>query len=89
MPTTPPSRLLDRDLSRAALQKHIEVADPLLCEVVNYGVALLRRCMDELKGGAHHIGILLPLHHLLEMIDAVHIQLLAGAPAPARPSRLS
>jgi hypothetical protein len=43
---------LDRDLSRAALQKHIGVADPLLYEVVNYGVALLRRCMDELKGGA-------------------------------------
>jgi hypothetical protein len=84
MPTTPPSHLLDRDLTRAALQKHIEVADPLLYEVVNYGVALLTRCRDELKGGAHHLGILLPLHHLLEMIDAVHIQLIAGAPAPAR-----
>src|SRR5438093_5198066 len=52
MPTTPPAYLLDRDLSRAALQKHIEVADPLLTEVVNYGVAPLRRCIDALKHGA-------------------------------------
>ena len=84
MPTTPPSLLLDRDLSKAALQKQIEVADPLLHEVVNFGVAVLARCRVGLKGGEHNLGILLPLHHLLAMVDAVHVQLLAGAPAPAR-----
>ncbi len=84
MPTTPPAYLLDRDLSRAALQKHIEVADPLLTEVVNYGVAALRRCMDALKDDGHNLGVLLPLRHLLEMVDGVHVQLVAGAPSPAR-----
>jgi hypothetical protein len=57
---------------------------PLLREVVNYGVAVIARCMDQLKEGEHNLGILAALHHLLEMVDAVHIQLVGGAPAPAR-----
>jgi hypothetical protein len=76
--------LLDRDLSRAGLGEALKVADPLLTEVVNYGVAALRRCMEELRKDEHTLGILLPLHLLLEMTDAVHVQLLAGAPGPAR-----
>jgi hypothetical protein len=35
--------------------------------------------MHELKVGPHNLGVLLPLHHLLEMVDAVHVLLLAGA----------
>lgn len=85
-PTSPPPSLVDRDLSRAALQKHIEVADPLLHEVVNFGVAALRRCMHELKVGPHNLGVLLPLHQLLEMVDAVHVLLLAGAPGTSAPA---
>lgn len=60
------------------------MADPSLGEVVNFGVAALRRCMDELREGPHNLGVLLPLHHLLEMVDAVHVLLLGGAPAAAR-----
>jgi hypothetical protein len=40
--------------------------------------------METLKEDGHNLGILLPLRHLLEMVDGVHVQLLAGAPSPAR-----
>ncbi len=84
MPTTPPSDLLDREWSRAKVADAIEVAVPLLQEVVNYGVAAFTRCFPALQDGDYHFAVLMPFKHVLEMTDAVQILIEAGTSGPAQ-----
>ncbi len=84
MPTNPPTRLLDRDLSKALIREWINLANPLLREVVNYGVAAFARCLQTGKGGSENLAILMPYLHLLEMVDGIQILLAEAAPSPAQ-----
>lgn len=84
MSTNPPPDLLDRDLSIATARHGIDRAEPMLIEIVNYGVAVFARCLPAInEDGEHNLAILMCLRHLLEMIDSVQIQLSSGAPDPA------
>lgn len=84
MATSPPSKLLDRDFSKAEAREQIDAAVPLLEEVVNYGLAVFARCSVRPDGRDENAAILLPFHHLLEMIDGVQVLVAAAAPIPAR-----
>ena len=84
MPTKPPTDLFDRDISKAIAREWIDLATPMLVEIVNHGVAAFARCSTTAKGGDEHLAILMPYRHLLEMIDGVQILLGEAAPDPAQ-----
>lgn len=84
MPTKPPTDLFDRDISKALVREWIDVAIPMIQEVVNHGVAAFTRCLTTAKGGDENLAILMPYLHLLEMTDAVEILLAEAAPIPAQ-----
>jgi hypothetical protein len=85
MPTVPPRDLLDRGWSRAKVADAMKIAGPLLEEVVNYGMAAFSRCLPALENEEHHVAVLMRQRHVLEMVDAVHLQIEAGASGPPRP----
>jgi len=85
MPTTAPPGLLDRDLSKAEARQAIDLAVPLLTEIVNQGLAVLARCFAPPIQGDVHMAVLLPFHHLLEMLDGVQLLVGEAAPSAARP----
>jgi hypothetical protein len=84
MPTVPPRDLLDREWSRTKVAEAVKIAVPLLEEVVNYGTAAFARCLPALKDEEHHVAVLMRQRHALEMVDAVQLQIEAGATGPSR-----
>lgn len=84
MPTKPPSPLLDRDLSKASAREMIEIATPMLQEIVNHGVAVFARCERTSKLRDEKLAVLLPYLHVLEMIDGAQVLIADAAPVPAR-----
>lgn len=84
MPTVPPRDLLDREWSRTKVAEAMKIAVPLLEEVVNYGTVAFARCLPALKDEEHHIAVLMRHRHVLEMVDAVQLQIEAGATGPSR-----
>lgn len=84
MPTVPPHGLLDREFSRASVREQVEAANPMLQEIVNYGVAVFARCERTSRLRDEKLAILLPYLHVLEMVDGVQILLSEAAPIPAR-----
>jgi hypothetical protein len=50
MPTEPLETLLYRDLSKVAAKEIIEIASPLLQELVNYSTNAFRRCESSTTG---------------------------------------
>lgn len=89
MPTEPLTRLLDRDLQRVGADPIIQVACPLLREMVNYGTNVFGRCEQSTKQarvqdipGEGHLAILLLYLHVVEMIDAIEVQLAQSVAVP-------
>lgn len=85
MPTNPPAGLLDRDVSRVDARHLVDIASPLLREVVNYGLAAFARCVGTVKGGDDHLSVFVMLRHILEMADGVEVLVESAAPIAARP----
>jgi hypothetical protein len=83
MPTKPPSTLFDPELAKAQVRPILDLAIPLLREVLNHGLALFARCSIRPEGGDENLVILLVYRHLLELLDAVMIQVAECAPSPA------
>lgn len=81
----PTEKLLDRDLSRTAVESYRKHAAPALAAVVDYGVAAFERCSASAKGSDENMGVLFPALHVFEMLDGVEILLREGAVVPARP----
>jgi hypothetical protein len=81
----PTEKLLDRDLSRTAVESYRKNAAPALAAVVDYGVAAFERCSASAKGSDENMGILFPALHVFEMLDGVEILLREGAVVPTRP----
>ncbi len=50
MPTEPLSDLLNRDISASGAQKLVDMASPVLREVVNYGTRVFDRCQHHSSG---------------------------------------
>ncbi len=83
MPTQPPSKLFDPELAKAQVRPVIEIATPLLKEVLSYGMALFARCSYRPEGDDENLAILFIYRHFLEMVDGVSILVAESAPAPA------
>jgi len=73
MPTQPHSPIIDRDLSKAEAKEIIDVASPMLQEMVNYGSQLAARCIPPRQVSRSHFSILLAYMHTLEIVDAVEV----------------
>ena len=84
MPTEPFKQLLDPEFSKASAKPQIEAACAVLDEVRNYGHWLLARSSVRPEGGDENAVILSLYYHLLEMVDAIRIQVAEAAPVPAR-----
>jgi hypothetical protein len=84
LPTKAPPDVLDRARSLEATHELREVARPLLQEVVDHGAALFARCARPKNWDGPKLAVVLPYHHLIEMIDGVQILTDAAAPVPAR-----
>jgi hypothetical protein len=83
MPTRPPGGLFDPDLAKAQVRPVLDIAEPLLTEVVNHGLALFARCSIRPEGYDENLAILLVYRHILEMLDSVNIQVAECAATPA------
>ncbi|MBQ10715.1 MAG: hypothetical protein CMJ45_04105 [Planctomyces sp.] len=86
MPTKPLESVLYRELSKAEAKSVIEVASPLLREIVNYGTNAFMRCATSTPGEVNEDVALLTLYlHIIEMTDGIEILVSESCPAPAIP----
>jgi hypothetical protein len=87
MPTKPLLKLLDRDFAKVAAKELIDLACPLLKEVVNHGTNVFMRCQAETHDGQEdeHVPIVSSYLHVLEMTDGVEVLLSASCVSPAVP----
>jgi hypothetical protein len=83
MPTEPLQSILDRPLSKVAASDVIEVASPLLQELVNYGTNALARCASTVSGGVdENIAVLTLYRHVIEMTDGIEVLVSQCCPDP-------
>jgi hypothetical protein len=76
MPTNPLESILYRDLSKAEAKDTIEIASPLLQEIVNYSTNALARCAtsQNLSGKPDEdIAILALFRHAIELADGIEV----------------
>jgi hypothetical protein len=86
MSTKPLETLLYRELSRVAAKDIIEIASPLLQELVNYATNAFARCATSTSGRVDEDGAILTLYlHIIEMTDGVEVLVSQSCPVPAIP----
>ena len=86
MPTKPLESLLYRELSKADAKEVIDVASPLLQELVNYGTNLVARCMDSARGEENeNLAVPMLYLHIIEMADGVECLVAQSCAEPAWP----
>jgi hypothetical protein len=84
MPTEPLRTILDRDLSKALAKQTIELAVPLLRELVNDATYAFARCHDSAKGKEDEdVPVLFSYLHIIQMTDAIETLVAEGCTAPA------
>jgi hypothetical protein len=86
MPTKAPKTLYSPEWIKSQLKPVLDVVNPLLSELLQYGLTLFARCANLRAGdenGDENLPILFVYRHLLEMLDSVAIQIAECAPAPA------
>jgi Family of unknown function (DUF5677) len=86
MPTDALETILNRDLSKVAAKDVIDIASPLLREIVNYSTNAFQRCMDSRPGSENEDGALLIIYlHAIEMTDGTEVLIAQSCPTPAIP----
>ena len=88
MPTEPLKSILDRELSRAEAKEVIELASPLLQELVNYSTHALARCAASktLSGREDEDMAVLALYrHITEITDGIEVLVSQSCSAAALP----
>ena len=86
MPTKPFESLLYRELAKVAAKDIIEIASPLLQELVNYATNAFARCATSTSGREDEDSAVLTLYlHIIEMTDGVEVLVSQSCPAPAIP----
>ncbi len=86
VPTEPLDSILYRDLSKVEAKLVVEVASPLLQELVNYGSNALVRCAQSASGGQDEdLAILALYRHIVEMADGVEVLVSQACSTPAIP----
>ena len=85
MPTKPLEKLLYRELSKVAAKDVIEIASPLLQELVNFSTNAFARSASSSDGNTDEdLAVLILYLHVIEMTDAVEILVSQSCPAPAQ-----
>jgi hypothetical protein len=78
MTTQPLEKILYRELSKAEAKEVIDIASPLLQELVNYGTNVLARCAtsQNLSGKVDEdIAVLALYRHIIELTDGLEVLL--------------
>lgn len=79
------AHILDRDIARAQTEEVRALGDPVLRKVIDYGAAAFERCSQTAPDGDENLGLLMPFHHTLEMLDAVQVLLEQSCVVACRP----
>lgn len=72
--TAPMSRarnILDRDFAKAQTEPVRSIGNPALIASVDYATAAFERCSASAPDGDVNLGILIPLHQMIEMADGI------------------
>ena len=69
------SSLLDRETSLAQTHEIRALGGPVLRRVVDEAVGIFERCSQTGAGADENLGILMPFHHAIEMLDGVEVLL--------------
>ena len=69
------NRLLDREASLVQSDEIRELGRPVLRSVVNEAVGIFERSSRTPGNGDENLGILMPFHHAIEMLDGVEVLL--------------
>lgn len=87
MPTKPFERLLYRDLRKAEAKEIIEIASPLLQEVINYATNAFQRCQESVVGEAadEPLPVFDSYYHVIEMTDGIEVLVSQSCAVPAIP----
>lgn len=86
MPTKPLETILYRELSQVAAKDIIEIASPLLQELVNYSTRAFARCVTSTSGKENEDLAVLSLYlHIIEMTDGIEVLVARSCPVPAIP----
>lgn len=88
MPTKPLKSILDRELSKAEAKELIELASPLLQELVNYSTNALVRCatIGNLSGREDEdVAVLALYRHMIETTDGIEVLLSQSCSTAAIP----
>jgi hypothetical protein len=85
MPTKPFEPLLYRDLRKVEAKKVIEIASPLLQELVNHATNAFQRCQVETAKGVadEHLPVLSSYYHTIEMADGIEVLISQSCTIPA------
>ena len=79
------NRILDRDVSRVAVESYRKQAAPVLAKLVDAGIAAFERCSSSATGNDENLGILFPALHVFEMLDGIDVLLRDAAVIPSQP----
>jgi hypothetical protein len=86
MPTKPLEALLYPELAIAEARELIELASPLLREVVNYSTNAFVRCASEKHGEKNEdLAVLYLYRHIIELTDAIEVLVSGACGDPAVP----
>ncbi len=78
-------RILERNVSQAAVASYRKHAAPVLAKVIDAGIAAFERCSSSATGKDENLGILFSALHVFEMLDGIDVLLREAAVIPSRP----
>ncbi len=94
MPTEPFKKLLDRDFAKAAAKPLINVASPLLVDVVNEATTAWQRCQVSIgragdrkveKDEGQHVAPFILYRQIIEMADGIEVLISNSCSGPTLP----
>jgi len=86
VPTKPFEPLLYRELAKTSAREIIDIASPLLQEIVNYATNAFQRCQTSSTGKPDEdLPILASYLHVIEMTDGIEVLISQSCPVPAIP----
>lgn len=84
MPTKPLNLLLDREVDKEQSKPIIDIASPVLQEVVNYATTVYERCRTSKKGGkGEAFPVLASYLHMIQMTDSIEVLISNSCGPPA------
>jgi hypothetical protein len=85
MPTKVLESILYRELSKVEAKEFIDIASPLLQELVNYATNVLARCVSSSSKLDEDVAILALYRHIIEITDGIEVLIAQSGAIPAIP----